>query len=110
VDGLYSTGGEEVQGVIQDICDWGPSGYRGAVRVCWENRNHTVERYRVGGDGEVDLVVVQSADGYSYYPDHLPSVGKYIHCKYFVAGSMLVLLGYFYFCFRLSHSQLDFHF
>ncbi|XP_061198218.1 E3 ubiquitin-protein ligase MIB2-like [Saccostrea echinata] len=70
-----SNGGKEVHGLIQNICDWGPSGHSGAVRVCWENRNHTVERYRVGGDGEVDLMAVQSAEGNAYYPEHLPNVG-----------------------------------
>ncbi|XP_048759482.1 E3 ubiquitin-protein ligase MIB2-like isoform X2 [Ostrea edulis] len=69
-----TNGGEEVHGVVQDVCDWGPSSYRGAVRVCWENRHHTVERYRVGGDGEVDLMALQAAEGYIYYSDHLPNV------------------------------------
>lgn len=69
-----SNGGEEAQGVVRDICDWGPRGYRGAVRVCWENKKRTVEQYRVGGDGEVDLTAVKTADGPTYYPDHLPYV------------------------------------
>lgn len=61
--------------MVRDICDWGPRGYRGAVRVCWENKKRTVEQYRVGGDGEVDLTAVKPADGPTYYPDHLPYVG-----------------------------------
>lgn len=61
--------------MVRDICDWGPRGYRGAVRVCWENKKRTVEQYRVGGDGEVDLTAVKTADGSTYYPDHLPYVG-----------------------------------
>lgn len=69
--------------MVRDICDWGPRGYRGAVRVCWENKERTVEQYRVGGDGKVDLIAVKTADGSTYYPDHLPNVGRCI-LKFFL--------------------------
>ncbi|XP_022344604.2 E3 ubiquitin-protein ligase MIB1-like isoform X2 [Crassostrea virginica] len=67
-----SNGSQEDRGIIQDVCDWGSHGYRGAVRVCWEKKNHTMECYRVGGDGKVDLRAVKVAEGNLYYPNHLP--------------------------------------
>ena len=68
-------GSQEDRGIIQDVCDWGSHGYRGAVRVCWEKKNHTMECYRVGGDGKVDLRAVKVAEGNLYYPNHLPYLG-----------------------------------
>uniref|UniRef100_K1PFI4 E3 ubiquitin-protein ligase mind-bomb n=1 Tax=Magallana gigas TaxID=29159 RepID=K1PFI4_MAGGI len=89
-----SNGGEEVHGVVRDICDWGPRGYRGAVRVCWENKKRTVEQYRVGGDGEVDLTAVKTADGPTYYPDHLPyvDVEHVAPCEYRIGDKVLINL------------------
>lgn len=80
--------------MVRDICDWGPRGYRGAVRVCWENKERTVEQYRVGGDGKVDLIAVKTADGSTYYPDHLPYVGRCI-------------LKFFFTFFRFSRKLLN---
>lgn len=91
--------------MVQDVCDWGPSSYRGAVRVCWENRHHTVERYRVGGDGEVDLMALQAAEGYIYYSDHLPNVGMRICILYSLSailrqGPCQFFFKFICFCFR----------
>lgn len=85
--------------MVRDICDWGPRGYRGAVRVCWENKKRTVEQYRVGGDGEVDLTAVKTADGPTYYPDHLPYVGLCI----------LTFFLHFFFTFFLTSFVFFFH-
>lgn len=84
--------------MVRDICDWGPRGYRGAVRVCWENKKRTVEQYRVGGDGEVDLTAVKTADGPTYYHDHLPYVG------------LCILTFFLHFFFRFSIQALYFSF
>lgn len=81
-------GSQEDRGIIQDVCDWGSHGYRGAVRVCWEKKNHTMECYRVGGDGKVDLRAVKVAEGNLYYPNHLPYLGLW-HAAFLLRSSLM---------------------
>lgn len=57
---------------------WAGKYHRGGVRVQWQT-DSSVNEYRVGGEGCVDVIYTRkksATSGGKYYPDHLPVVGK----------------------------------
>lgn len=69
-------GGEGQVGKIQKVITWAGKYHRGGVRVQWQT-DSSVNEYRVGGEGCVDVIYTRkksATSGGKYYPDHLPVV------------------------------------
>ena len=49
--------------------------WRSVVDVRWDSGS--VNRYRLGLEGKVDIQSVESVIGYQYYCDHLPELSMY---------------------------------
>ena len=52
-----------------------PTSSRNIVRVRWFESGIT-NGYRLGLDGQVDIVCIEETEGMMYYRDHLPKAGN----------------------------------
>lgn len=62
-------------GRVIDIRGWDNESARSVANVSWVSGTTNV--YRLGHKGYCDLKFVQEATGGTYYPAHLPVLGKY---------------------------------
>ncbi|XP_059173149.1 E3 ubiquitin-protein ligase MIB2-like [Physella acuta] len=67
-------GGSGTEGMILNIDDWGEDSFRSKATVLWPSRS--INNYRLGHNGSMDLRCIKPSKGGSYYKDHLPVLGK----------------------------------
>ncbi|XP_022251627.1 E3 ubiquitin-protein ligase MIB2-like [Limulus polyphemus] len=69
-------GGEGKIGKVTDIRGWDSESGRSVANVTWKSGSMNV--YRLGHKGKVDLKYVQESSGGFYYRDHLPILGQVV--------------------------------
>ena len=61
-------------GKVTKVVTWGKTSYRGGMNVTWNNGRKNA--YRCGAEGCVDLILIAESEVISYFPQHLPALGK----------------------------------
>lgn len=70
-------GGEGSIGRLAEIKGWEKDTFRSIAEVEW-GQSSKRNVYRVGHKGKMDLKVTKPGEGWLYFPDHLPILGKAI--------------------------------
>ena len=73
-------GGTNGMGTVLDVENWDYCSFNCMVSVKWQNSS--VNRYRMGYKGKVDLKYTAPKNDLFYYSTHLPKAGNKFHMYY----------------------------
>jgi hypothetical protein len=83
------SGGQGSTGVVLGFENVAPTSSRNLIRVQWSDSGVT-NSYRLGFEGQVDLLCLEETSGTYYYREHLPVVGMDVFCCFLVVVVIVV--------------------